>query len=68
MLKDIIKKIRLQAQMELHEFGEAIGVTAGSVNNYEKGRRTPRKPIVRAIIEFAKAHKIKVNPEDFLDD
>lgn len=64
---EAIKLVRRSLCLEQSEFAQQIGVTTGSVCNYEKGLRTPRLPIIRKILDIAKKNKIKVSPEDFFD-
>jgi DNA-binding transcriptional regulator YiaG len=61
-----IKKLRLALGLEQSEFGKEFDVTPGTVCNWETGRRTPRLPKIRQMIELAKRHKMKFNIEDFL--
>jgi DNA-binding transcriptional regulator YiaG len=65
---DIIKKLRLELGLELYEFGYHMGVSTGTVCNWEAGRRNPRLPKIRKMVELAKKHKIKVSIQDFLND
>ncbi len=61
-----IKKLRLALGLEQAEFGKEFDVTAGTVCNWETGRRAPRLPKIRLMIELARRHKIKLVIEDFL--
>jgi DNA-binding transcriptional regulator YiaG len=62
----IIKKLRLALSLEQAEFGKEFDVTAGTVSNWESGRRVPRLSKVRLMLALAKKHKIKLSIEDFL--
>jgi len=65
-VKENIKKLRLALGYEQAEFAKEFDVTAGTVCNWESGRRLPRLPKIRLMVELAKRHKIKVAVEDFL--
>jgi DNA-binding transcriptional regulator YiaG len=61
-----IKKLRLTLGLQQGEFGKIFSVTTSTVCNWESGRRSPRLPNIRKMVEFAKKHKIKLLIEDFL--
>lgn len=61
-----IKNLRLQLGLEQHEFGSLLEVTVGTVCNWEHGRRSPRLPKIRRMVEIAKQHKIKMTIQDFI--
>lgn len=61
-----IRKLRLTLGLEQAEFGKEFDVSAGTVCNWEAGRRAPRLTKIRKMIELAKRHKIKFVIEDFL--
>jgi DNA-binding transcriptional regulator YiaG len=64
--QQMIKKLRLSLGLEQREFGKEFDVTAATVCNWESGRRSPRLPKIRAMVELAKKHKIKMQIEDFI--
>lgn len=61
-----IKKLRLTIGLQQGEFGKIFDVTTSTVCNWESGRRSPRLPKIRQMVELAKKHKIKASIEDFL--
>ena len=61
-----IKEIRQKLCLEQSEFAKMLSVNKSSVCNYECGRRNPRMPTIRKIMDIAKRNKIKVDVEDFL--
>jgi DNA-binding transcriptional regulator YiaG len=61
-----IKKLRLSLGLEQSEFAQEVGVSTGTVCNWEKERRTPRLPKIRKMVELAKRNKLKFVLEDFL--
>jgi|GEM_PF-2090890 DNA-binding transcriptional regulator YiaG len=65
-VNEAIKKLRLLIGLEQSEFGQELEVTTGTVCNWEAGRRSPRLPKIRKMVELARKHKIKMNIEDFL--
>ena len=62
----VIKQLRLSLGLEQGEFGNLLGVTPGTISNWENERRYPRLPKLRKMIEIAKEHKIKLSMQDFL--
>ena len=69
MNKDIgaaIKQLRLMLCLEQHEFAELMGVVTGTVWNWEHGKRSPRLPNIRKMVELAKKNKLKIEITDFL--
>lgn len=61
-----IKNLRLSLGLEQKEFGEFLGVTMGTVSNWENSRRSPRLGRIRKMIELAKKNKIKLEIKDFI--
>lgn len=62
-----IKRLRQSLFMNQTDFASRLGVSFGSVCNWEMGRRNPRIEKVKIMLEMAKKNKIKVAIEDFLD-
>lgn len=62
-----IKKLRLALGLEQSEFARELDVTTGTVCNWEHGRRAPRLPKIRKMVEMAKKNKLKMAIEDFLN-
>ncbi len=65
-ISEKIKNLRLSLGLEQKEFGVLMNVTVGTICNWEKGRRNPRLPKIRRMIEIAKTHKLKLQIKDFL--
>lgn len=42
MFKDVLKRLRIERNLTQEELAEALGVTAGTIGNYEQGSRLPR--------------------------
>lgn len=63
----IIRHLRLTLGLEQHEFAKIFDVSFGTVSNWETGRRTPRLPKIRKMIELAKQNKIKLSVQEFLN-
>lgn len=67
--KDIcatIRQLRLLLGLEQHEFAELMGVVKGTVWNWENGKRVPRLPKIRKMVEIAERNKIRIKITDFL--
>jgi putative transcriptional regulator len=47
-----IKELRKQLGLTQEQFAQKVGVTYGSVNNWENGKRTPQPFLVRRLIEM----------------
>lgn len=60
IISEKIKEVRGNKTME--EFSKLIGVSIGAINNYEKGRITPKEKILRRIIEISN------NPEASIEE
>ena len=51
---EIIRVDRARRRMTLTEYGERVGVPAGTLTNYEQGRYKPRDPaVIKRIIDYA---------------
>lgn len=66
-IKEIIKSFRLELCVSRAELAELIGVERSCVCCWEKGTRSPNFKNIRKILKIAKANKIKLNANDFLD-
>ena len=66
-INETIKKLRMALCLEQAEFGELIDVSKCTICNYEAGRRKPRLPIIRKMMEIAKKNKVKIELEDFIN-
>lgn len=63
-----IKNLRLRMGLGQDEFAKLLNVTVSTISNWEHGRRVPRMPHIREIIELAKKNKIKLTLDEFVDD
>lgn len=48
----LIKELRKRLGLTQEQFAQKVGVTYGSVNNWENGKRTPQPFLVRRLIEI----------------
>lgn len=48
-MKDRIKQIRINSNLNQTEFGERVGATFSTVSGWESGRRTPTEISIKAI-------------------
>lgn len=48
-MKDRIKLVRTNANLNIRQFGECIGTTPASVSRYESGERIPSNAVLLAI-------------------
>lgn len=55
-----IKELREEYGYSMEEFGKRIGVTRGVVNNYEKGRITPKETVMKKIISLTDETEQKI--------
>lgn len=60
MDKETIKKIRIKALMNKEEFAEAMGVSAGTVTNWEKGTYNITMRNWRKVLAFCREKGIDV--------
>ena len=67
LINEAIKNLRNELHLNKAELAVLVGVTRGMVHNYETGRRKPSLRVVRKMFELAKANKIKLLIEDFLN-
>ena len=58
ILKDRIKKLRKELNLNQTEFGERIGVKQGSVAGYESGARTPLDAVISSICKAFNVNEI----------
>ncbi len=54
IFKDVLKRLRIERNLTQEELAEALGVTAGTIGNYEQGARLPKddKMWVRIAVYF----------------
>lgn len=62
-----IKKIRNTVGMSQAKFAKELDIKQSVVCRYETGKAFPALETIRKIYKFAKAHKVKVKLEDFLN-
>ena len=48
----LIKELRKRLGVTQEQFAQKVGVTYGSVNNWENGKRTPQPFLLRRLIEM----------------
>ena len=60
MDKETIKKIRIKALMNKEEFAEALGVSTGTVTNWEKGTYNITMRNWRKVLAFCQEKGIDV--------
>jgi DNA-binding transcriptional regulator YiaG len=63
----LILKLRMSLGYDQGEFGNVIGVTGGTICNWERGRRWPKMIHIRALVNAAKANNIAMELNDFLE-
>lgn len=52
MFKDILRNLREKRGLSQSELAKIIGVTAGTIGNYEQGTRHPRNATLQALSEY----------------
>lgn len=63
---EVVIRLRKELGFTHTQFAYHLGVTPGTVCNWENGRREPRLPKIRKMVELAKKHKLKIVIADFL--
>jgi len=48
----LVKRLREQLGLTQEQFAQKVGVTFGSVNRWENGKRTPQPFLVRRLLEM----------------
>ncbi len=64
-IAESVKNLRLSLGMEQIEFAKLFNVAGGTVSNWETGRRVPRIPKLKKMVDIAKEHKLKLTMQDF---
>lgn len=59
-MKDLIRMIRAQANMNQEQFASALGTTAVSINRWENGKSIPNQMAQTNLYQFCKNHGIDV--------
>ena len=59
-MKELIKKIRVQANMSQEQFASALGTTAVSINRWENGKAVPNQMAQKNLHQFCKNQGIDV--------
>ncbi len=59
-MKDLIKAIRLAANMNQEQFADALGTTALSINRWENGKTEPNKMAQKHLYQFCKDNNIDI--------
>lgn len=62
---EMIRHLRMTLCMTQREFGEAVGIPGLSICMYECGKRQPRIPNLKKIIEFMATKGIVLTTYDF---
>lgn len=55
-----IKNLRKKLRYSQDEFANLVGVSQTAVSQYELGQRQPSLSVVKKLIKFAKANKMKI--------
>ena len=58
-LKELIRMIRAQANMNQEQFASALGTTAVSINRWENGNYNPSRLAKKAFEDFCNKHSIE---------
>lgn len=48
----LVKQLRRRLDLTQEEFAQKVGVTFGSVNRWENGKRTPQPFLIRRLLEM----------------
>lgn len=62
-----VKILRISLGLEQAEFAKLFGVAGGTVSNWETGKRVPRIPKLKKMVDIARDNKLKLSMQDFLD-
>ncbi|WP_300463709.1 helix-turn-helix transcriptional regulator [Desulfobacula sp.] len=55
-LGDLIRKTRIDLNLEVKQLGKELGVDECSITNWEVGRSQPKTPFLKRLSEFLKPH------------
>lgn len=61
-MTEFIRHLRRRLGMTQEEFAHSIGITVGTVNRWENGRFRPSKLARSTILEFARRHGVRDDP------
>jgi len=56
---DLIKELREKLDLTQEQFAQKVGVTFSTVNNWEKGNRTPHPFLFQKLLEMAEEAGLK---------
>ena len=56
---DLIKKLRDKLDLTQEQFAQKVGVTFSTINNWEKGTRSPHPFLFQRLLEMAKKSGLK---------
>lgn len=59
-MKELIKTIRMEANMSQEQFAASLGTTAVSINRWENGKSVPNQMAQKNLYQFCKEHNIDV--------
>jgi len=48
----LVKELRERLRLTQEQFAQKVGVTFGSVNHWENGKRTPQPFLIRRLLEM----------------
>jgi DNA-binding transcriptional regulator YiaG len=57
-IKDVIKKIRMEAQLSQSEFAKIMKISTSTASLWESGQRLPNYKSCRQLVTFAKKRNI----------
>ena len=55
----LIKKLRAKLDLTQEQFAQKVGVTFSTINNWEKGNRTPHPFLFQKLLEMAEEAELK---------
>ena len=59
-MKELIKTIRMEANMSQEQFAASLGTTAVSINRWENGKSIPNQMAQKNLYQFCREHNIDV--------
>lgn len=55
----LIKKLRAKLDLTQEQFAQKVGVTFSTINNWEKGNRTPHPFLFQKLLDMAEEAELK---------
>lgn len=68
MAKDVLKKARHTLGLNQREFSELLGTNPVTLSTWESGKRKPRYPTIRKIVNKLRTKGIKIEYIDLIDE